>query len=118
MGIAGHPANGNCVRRSSIGTLVLTFVAEVVGVGNLAYQLVGNPGDIFELDASSGELRTARALLQVALLGKLPQQIRTLDRYEIVLQNPFFAIDGRSGASYHLFLLLYFITVTFSLMLF
>ena len=50
MGIAGHPANGNCVRRSNIGTLVLTFVAEVVGVGNLAYQLVDNHGDIFELD--------------------------------------------------------------------
>ncbi|XP_057377761.1 cadherin-87A-like [Daphnia carinata] len=76
------PLTGIVSEGDDIGTLVLTLAAEVVGGGNVSYQLVENPGDLFELDSSSGELRTARAIDResVALNGFLSVTIRTRSR--------------------------------------
>lgn len=76
------PLTGIVSEGDDIGTLVLTLAAEVVGGGNVSYQLVENPGDLFELDSSSGELRTARAIDResVALNGFLSVTIRARSR--------------------------------------
>ena len=72
------PLTGIVSEGDDIGTLVLTLATEGAGGGNVAYQLVDNPGDLFELDSVSGELKTARAIDResVALTGFLSATIR------------------------------------------
>lgn len=76
------PLTGIVSEGDDIGTLVLTLAAEVVGGGNVTYQLVENTGDLFELDSTSGQLLTARAIDResVALNGFLPVTIRVTAR--------------------------------------
>lgn len=72
------PLTGIVSEGVDIGTLVLTLSAEIAGDGNVTYKLVENPGDLFELDANNGELRTARAIDResVALNGFLSVSIQ------------------------------------------
>ncbi|KAI9552006.1 hypothetical protein GHT06_022343 [Daphnia sinensis] len=72
------PLTGIVTEGDDIGTLVLTLAAEVIGGGSVTYQLVENPGDLFEVDAIMGELRTARAIDResVALNGFLSVTVR------------------------------------------
>lgn len=72
------PLTGIVTEGDDIGTLVLTLAAEVIGGGSVTYQLVENPGDLFEVDAITGELRTARAIDResVALNGFLSVTVR------------------------------------------
>lgn len=72
------PLTGIVSEGDDIGTLVLTLSAKVEGGGNVTYNLIVNPADLFELDAISGEIRTARAIDResAALNGFLSMTIR------------------------------------------
>ena len=76
------PLTGIVSEGDDIGTLVLKLSVEVIGGGTVTYQLMDNPGDLFELDANNGELRTARAIDResMALNGFLSATIKASRR--------------------------------------